>query len=63
MTYATFKDAYFNEDPAAQAIGKQLDLAFEELRKDGIIPEYSSIWFGMCQVAWAAREKALAYGY
>jgi hypothetical protein len=59
MEYKTFKDAYFNEHPVARIIGRQLDLAFEALVKDGVIPEYSSLWFGMCQVAWESREKAL----
>ena len=55
MTHKTFKQAYFADDSVAKAIGKQMDMAFEALVEQGIIQEFSSTWWKMCEVAYKAH--------
>ena len=57
MAYETFKQAFFEEDAVAKAIGAQMDVAFESLVEQGIIQEFSSTWWKMCEVAYKAHSE------
>ena len=57
MIYETFKRAYFDDDAVAKAIGAQMETAFGSLVEQGIILEFSSTWWHMCDVAYNAHVK------
>ena len=62
MTHETFKQAFFEEDKVAMAIGAQMDVAFESLVEQGIIQEFSSTWWKMCEVSWKAHQDKYYLG-
>ena len=58
MTNESFKQAFLQNDPAAELVGDKVYLAFAALVEGGLILEYSSTWWNMCEVAWEAHQKA-----
>lgn len=55
MENKTFKQAYFNRDKVALAIGLHIEDAFDSLVEEGLIIESSTTWFKMCEVAYQAH--------
>ena len=57
MAYDNFKKAYFENDPVAKEIGQQIDVAFQALVDQGLIQDFSSVWWSMCAVAYKSHIK------
>jgi hypothetical protein len=62
MEYETFKQAYFADNAAAKAIGKQVETAFGAMVRQGLLKDYSSTWWAMCEAAYKAHVKEYYFG-
>ena len=53
MKYENFRQAYFDNYPAALKIGDAIESALTSLHKQNIVELTSKRWWDHCQTAWA----------
>ena len=58
MAHQEFKTAYFNDDPVATEIGRAMGTAHTRLVEQGLIEDFSIVYWAMCDVAWKASQEA-----